>query len=192
MVSIFVVYVVFLQIIFLDIVFNIVMFYFQVVVVIFFFFLLQVIGQKILDLFYVFMNIGDVCCCVEFYIELGNYYMVVYLDFSFCYGFIVWRMVQKIGDYVIFICFYLVIGEVYQKKNDFECLLVFYFQGLKLVEEKGQKLLEGMICNGIGVSYFFMNEFDKLESYFICVVKVKVEVNDYWYYLIILVNFVLL
>lgn len=111
----------------------------------------------------------------ELCMELANYFTDRAPDSSIYYGKIARHIGERMENKTIVIRSYAIEGDAYQKKSDLGKSISVYLTGLSLAEKTGEKSLEGTICNGIGVSYFYLNDLDKAEKYFTRAAKAKAK-----------------
>jgi len=97
-------------------------------------------------------------------------------------------LAEKTGHIQTIIRSYSITGETYQINNNQEKALNNYFKAMKLAEEHQRKETLGSIYNGIGICYFYLNNFKKSEYYIRQAAQVKLELKDYTYYSLILSN----
>ncbi len=124
----------------------------------------------------------------ELCMELANHFLDREPDSSIYYGQVARSIGERIENKALVIRSYSVEGDAYQKKSDLGKSISVYLTGLEIAEKTGERSLEGTICNGIGVSYFYLNDLDKAENYFMRAAAAKAEAGDYKYYSFIAAN----
>jgi signal transduction histidine kinase/DNA-binding response OmpR family regulator/tetratricopeptide (TPR) repeat protein len=83
---------------------------------------------------------------------------------------------------------YSIKGEVYQKKADFEASIHCYLKSISLGEKKKYLGVLGSAYNGLGITYYMMNNLAQAEYYIRKALQIKMRQKDYMYYSIIASN----
>ena len=83
---------------------------------------------------------------------------------------------------------YSIKGELFQKKSDFQASIKYYLKAIQIGEQNKFLQLLGTAYNGIGITYYLMNNYDQSEYYVRKAMDIKLLQKDYAYYAIIASN----
>lgn len=81
-----------------------------------------------------------------------------------------------------------ILGDAYQYKQNYDKAVSNYLKAIELGEKSEQPGILANAYNGIGMTYFALNEIDKAEKFVLKAAEEKLEVNDYLYYSVIRSN----
>lgn len=81
-----------------------------------------------------------------------------------------------------------VLGEVYQKLGDFNGSVASYLKAISIGESNNHLLVLGSAYNGLGITFYLMQDFEQAESYIRKALDVKMKQKDFVYYSIIASN----
>lgn len=81
-----------------------------------------------------------------------------------------------------------IIAEYYQKSNELQISIEYYLKAIEIAEKNGINKHLGSAYNGIGISYFMLNDLDQAESYIRKALDAKLEEKDFLYFSIISSN----
>lgn len=81
-----------------------------------------------------------------------------------------------------------IIGDAHQYLQNYEKAIEFYLNSIKIGEEKEIKGALANAYNGIGMTYFYLNDYSKAEQYIEKAAEEKLAINDYLYYSVIRSN----
>ncbi|MCC5923545.1 MAG: response regulator [Crocinitomicaceae bacterium] len=80
------------------------------------------------------------------------------------------------------------LGEIKQLQSDFQQSIDYYFEAIKLAEEIDHQKLLGSFYNGLGISFFYINDLEKAEYYIGKAADHKLAIGDHTYYSILTTN----
>ncbi|MFN3916686.1 MAG: ATP-binding protein [Flavobacteriales bacterium] len=83
---------------------------------------------------------------------------------------------------------YGVIGETYQIHSKLRESVENYLKAIEIAEKHNEKTALGTLYNGLGITYYYLSDFDKSEYYIKKACDIKLELKDYTYYTITTVN----
>lgn len=83
---------------------------------------------------------------------------------------------------------YSILGDAYQYNQKFDKAIENYLYSIELGENDSIPGILANAYNGIGMTYFALNEIDKAEDYINKAANEKLEINDYLYYAVIRSN----
>ena len=79
-------------------------------------------------------------------------------------------------------------GEISQKKSDFPASIKYYLNAIQIGEQNNYLQLLGSTYNGIGITFYMMQDYPQAERYIRKALEVKMKQKDYVYYAIIASN----
>jgi two-component system, sensor histidine kinase ChiS len=121
-------------------------------------------------------------------LELANYYKSVFPDSSVYYANQALNMGEIEKDILIQAKSYSTLGETFQIKNQLDESIESYFKAIEIAEKNGEKTSLGTSYNGLGISFYYLNDLEKAELYIKKGAELKLELKDYTYYSVITTN----
>lgn len=79
-------------------------------------------------------------------------------------------------------------GELYQKKSDFQLSIANYLKAIDLGKQNNFLPILASAYNGLGITYYMMQDYEQAEVYIRKALDVKMKQKDYVYYAIIASN----
>lgn len=83
---------------------------------------------------------------------------------------------------------YSILGDAYQYSQEFDKAIENYLYSIELGKSDSIPGVLANAYNGIGMTYFAINEIEKAEDYILKAADEKLEINDYLYYAVIRSN----
>ncbi len=83
---------------------------------------------------------------------------------------------------------FAVAGEAYQTKGQLDASVENYLKAIALADSAGYSDVLGSALNGIGITYYLLNDHAKSEHYILRAAEVKKAAGDYTLYTVILTN----
>lgn len=124
----------------------------------------------------------------EIYLELAKSYIENQLDSSLFYAQKSLDASHKNTKITTIISAHSVIAEVYQKQQKLTEAVKTYLKAIRIAEDNNEKTTLGRLYNGLGICYYYMNNFEKTEYYIKKAADAKLAIKDYTYYTVILSN----
>jgi two-component system, sensor histidine kinase ChiS len=83
---------------------------------------------------------------------------------------------------------YGMIGEIYQSQSKLKESVEAYLQGIQIAEEAEANTVLPSLYNGLGISYYHLNDPEKSEYYIRRAAELKLSQHDYTWYSVIITN----
>jgi signal transduction histidine kinase/DNA-binding response OmpR family regulator len=125
---------------------------------------------------------------INTYLELANAFKRINMDSSYFYAKKVENFANRNSDIKSLARSTSIIAEVYQSRSLFKESIKLYQKAIDLAIKIQDKQIQSSALNGLGISHYYMNDLPLAEKYISQAAKVRLEIKDYTYYSVIMVN----
>lgn len=122
------------------------------------------------------------------FLSLATVYIQLIPDSSLYYAGRALVIAQNSNDIVLQAKSYSAIAEAYQRQLNLQESIKYYLLAVEVAEANNEKSTLGTSYNGLGISYYYLNDLDKSEFYLKKAAASKLEMKDYTFYTVILTN----
>jgi len=95
---------------------------------------------------------------------------------------------EKNNDFQTAAKAFTLLGEAYQAKSESALSVEHYLRAINLCEQYRLDTLIGSALNGLGITYYYINDLEKSEYYIRRAADAKLKVKDYTFYSVVLTN----
>jgi signal transduction histidine kinase/DNA-binding response OmpR family regulator len=124
----------------------------------------------------------------EIYFQLSQHWKDIFSDSALFYANQALSIGRQQQDLVLSARALAHLGEIKQLQSDFQQSIDYYFEAIEIAEKIDNQKLLGSFYNGLGISFFYINDLEKAEYYIGKAADNKLALGDHTYYSILTTN----